>query len=239
MWENPGDLYFALRLLKGWTLAQAGQATGLAASYVGRIEHGKHIPSPSAVERLQRAYAPNAGPGLLDALTAVWSIPPRLEGAMRTAEQAMQLVGRDIGLQELALALGASWPDSHNPKFFGRGSEWALWAIMVWAGDESDVAAACATNDPARVEAAIRGLSLPGGARPDERETAAERELISLWRRLDAVGRPMLVSVARELAASGAGFDEHMAVVEAAERAFPQLGPDVLDALATLIRHLS
>lgn len=209
-----------------------------AASYVGRIEHRKHLPSPSAVARLQKAYAPNAGPSLLDAMTAAWSIPDRLEGARLVAEQATspRLVGNDLGMQVLAGALGVPWPDTH--KLAGIGYEWALWTVLVWAGNWGDVAAACATDDPGQVGAAVRALPLPGRAHPDERETAAEHELIAVWRRLDAVGRPMLVTIARDLADSGA-FSAHVEVMRAAQNAFPQLGPDVLDALATLVRHLS
>jgi transcriptional regulator with XRE-family HTH domain len=236
MWENPGDLYRALRQLNGWTLAQTEQATGLAGSYVGRIERGKHTPSPSAVERLKKAYAPNAGTGLLDAMAAAWSIPARLEEAKLTAEQALspQLAGSDIGMQALAGALGVPWPDPNKVR---RGYEWALWAVLVWAGDWGEVAAACVTGDPERVEAAIRRLPLPGGKSPEERDTAAEEELVGLWRRLDAVGRPMLLSIARDLTTPGT-YTEHVEIAEALQSAFPDLGPEVVDALATLVRHL-
>ncbi len=239
MWENPGDLYWVLRVLRGWTLAQSERATGLAASYISRVERGKHTPSATTVERIQKAYAPNAGPGLRYAMMAAWSADPsrgRDANAKQTAERVMQLLIADIGLQILAGTLGAPWPDPN--KLAGRGYEWALWAVLMWAEEWSNVNAACASNDRAAVEGALGKLRLTGGLSPDERDGVSEQELAVIWRRLDAVGRSRLLNVARRLV-DWSGSAGEVDVARAAQQAFPNLDWDVQNAIATLVYHTS
>ncbi len=54
--RNPEWLLASWRMLRGWSVREAGEGAGLSASYVSRVERGLHRPSPESVAKLLAAY---------------------------------------------------------------------------------------------------------------------------------------------------------------------------------------
>jgi len=55
-----GEIVNALRVKRGWTLADVARASGMHATYLGLLERGENVPTLTTILRLARTFGISA-----------------------------------------------------------------------------------------------------------------------------------------------------------------------------------